>query len=79
MNNYLQKSNHETKISFCNTCKIVANHKAHDQIKNLTNLQLKTPSQWLPAYQNNKSNAQYYFSNASLADITNLLINLDFK
>nr|CAH7721362.1 unnamed protein product [Callosobruchus chinensis] len=54
-------------------------HKGHDILENITDNQLEHPSEILPALEQNKKEAQYLFSNGSVAAIFNIFKNLEVR
>ncbi|XP_046469134.1 rRNA N6-adenosine-methyltransferase ZCCHC4 isoform X1 [Neodiprion pinetum] len=54
-------------------------HRGHDIIENLTDHQLRHPTEFLRPLENPKKEAQYLFSDQSVSDIIFMLLNLGAK
>lgn len=75
--------------SYCHTCNtflpdsakqsIIRNHKDHDIQNDLLDEQIERPTTFLRSLSNDKREAQYFFSDASLNCITNIFQRLKIK
>lgn len=74
-----------TERHYCHNCeKLIFNsekdeHMDHEIIENLTDYQMRHPTELLKPLENAKKEAQYLFSKKSTKDITNILLKLGAK
>lgn len=70
---------------YCHTCEqliskiekdVMNKHKNHDIKENLTDYEMKHPTEILKPIENSKQEAQYFFTKQTTEDIVNILVKL---
>lgn len=84
MKQEIKKSTPSTRIYDYTCMKLLSSnsmkkHKDHELLQGISDAQLDTPSEWLPALDNSKREAQYLFSKKSVEDIVDVFKILGYR